>query len=153
MRTRIAAAALAAAALLALTACSSSTNNAERDKSAADIAAAVRNLQTAMQDETTAVSAKDADARAKVENVQLVAQVEQDRLATLAQRAPAATQDFADAAEAWSRAVETSRTAILEQDDESTGAAALMNVTLATKTMDAEAANLHISPWLKLDQY
>ncbi|MFE9967497.1 hypothetical protein [Streptomyces sp. NPDC005525] len=130
------------------TACGS---NAERDKSAADIAKAVRDVQTAMKDETAAVKA--GDARAEVENVQLVAQVQHERLVKLAQRAPAETQDFADAAEAWTRAVETSRAAILERVGEDTSTAALMNVRLSTKNMDAEAADLHIDPWLKLDQY
>ncbi|KOV90641.1 MULTISPECIES: hypothetical protein [unclassified Streptomyces] len=104
-----------------------------------------------MKDETAAV--KTGEARDEVENVQLVAQVESSRLSKLSERAPAETQDFADAAEAWARAVATSRTAILEQADESTSTAAMMNVRLATKTMDSEAADLHVDPWLKLDQY
>ncbi|MFD5522386.1 hypothetical protein [Streptomyces sp. NPDC127066] len=126
-------------------------NDAERDKSKADIAEAVRDLQSAMKDETAAVKA--GDARDEIENVLLVAQVEDKRLATLAARAPAETQDFADAAEAWARAIATSRTATLEQADESTSTLAFANVRLAAKTMDVEAADLEIAPWLKLDQY
>ncbi|MEU6094474.1 hypothetical protein [Streptomyces sp. NPDC047079] len=142
---------LALACLAATTALTACSNNAERDKSVDDIAKAVRDLQSAMKDETKAV--KSGDARDEVESVQLVAQVESNKLSKLSQRAPAETQDFADAAEAWARAVATSRTAILEQADESTSTAAMMNVRLATRTMDAEAADLHVDPWLKLDQY
>ncbi|MFI9600338.1 hypothetical protein ACIHCX_10735 [Streptomyces sp. NPDC052043] len=125
--------------------------NAERDKSASDVAQAVRVLQDAMKEETAAV--KTGNAHDEIENVQLVAQVEHERLAKLAQRAPAETQDFADAAELWSKAVLTSRTAILERVDESTSAAAILNIRLSAKAMDAEAAKLHVDPWLKLDQY
>ncbi|MFJ3281464.1 hypothetical protein [Streptomyces halstedii] len=134
--------------LMAVSACG---GNAERDKSAADIAEAVRDLQGAMKDETAAVKA--GDARDEVENVQLVARVELKELAKLAQRAPVETQDFADAAEGWAQAVLTSRTAVLERVDEGTSTAAFTNVRLATKAMDAEAAELSIDPWLKLDQY
>ncbi|GGS75300.1 hypothetical protein [Streptomyces pseudogriseolus] len=104
-----------------------------------------------MKDETAAVKA--GDARDEVGNVLLVAQVEHKKLTTLAQRAPAETQDFADAAEAWAQSVATSRAATLEQADESTSTVAFANVRLAARTMDAEAADLDIEPWLKLDQY
>jgi hypothetical protein len=145
-------AALITAGLLALTACSSGSNNAERDKSTADITAAVHDLQAALDDETTAVQAKGPDAKDRIEDVQATAHLEHGRLVTLAQRAPTSTQDFADAAEAWSQAVETSRTAILDQADQDTGTAALMNVTLTARTMDQEAAKLHITPWHKAAQ-
>ncbi|MFF0836668.1 MULTISPECIES: hypothetical protein [unclassified Streptomyces] len=147
MKKSGAAIACAVAAMWAITAC----GNPERDKSRDDIAESVRDLQTAMKDETAAVRA--GDARDEVENVLLVAQVEHRKLTTLAQRAPAETQDFADAAEAWAQAVATSRAATLEQADESTSTLAFANVRLATRTMDTEAAELDIDPWLKLDQY
>ncbi|WP_244413795.1 hypothetical protein [Streptomyces hygroscopicus] len=104
-----------------------------------------------MKEETSAVKA--GDARAETENVQLVAQVSHERLTKLAQRAPADTQDFADAAETWAKAVLTSRSAVLAGTDEATGAAAMLNLRLAAKEMDAEASRLHVTPWRRLDQY
>ncbi|MFB7113463.1 hypothetical protein [Streptomyces sp. NPDC056291] len=122
-----------------------------RDKSASDIAQVVRDLQDAIKEERAAVKA--GDARDDVETVQALAQVKHERLAKLAQRAPAETQDFADAAESWSKAVLTSRTAVLEGVDESTRTVAFLKVRLSAQAMDAEAESLHIDPWLKEDQY
>lgn len=148
MKRSRAAFACALLAAVTLTACGS---DAERDKSATDIAESVRKVQSAMKVETAAIKA--GDARAEAEEVQLVSQVEHERLAKLAQRAPAETQDFADAAEEWTQAVHTSRTALLDQADEDTSTVAMLNVRLSAKAMDAEAAELDIEPWLKLDKY
>ncbi|BDH09043.1 hypothetical protein HOK021_02220 [Streptomyces hygroscopicus] len=137
-----------ALASVALAGCGS---DAEVEKSTADVAETVRELQSAMKEETSAVKA--GDARAETENVQLVAQVSHERLTKLAQRAPADTQDFADAAETWAKAVLTSRSAVLAGTDEATGAAAMLNLRLAAKEMDAEASRLHVTPWRRLDQY
>ncbi|QEV30807.1 hypothetical protein CP977_00035 [Streptomyces cinereoruber] len=104
-----------------------------------------------MKLESAAVEA--GDARTEVESVQLASQLELENLRKAANRAPAETQEFADAAEAWAEAVVTSRTAILEGSPESTSTLALTNVRLSEKTMDQEAEELKIKPWLKLDEY
>ncbi|MFD3926522.1 hypothetical protein [Streptomyces sp. NPDC058614] len=116
-----------------------------------DIRASVENIRNEMTLEAKAVDA--GDALTEVESVQLVAQLEAEKLRKYASRAPAETQDFADAAEAWAEAVTTSRTAILEGTAEDTGTAAMMNVRLSEKQMDSEAEELGMDPWLKLDEY
>ncbi|RLV64160.1 hypothetical protein STAN_6980 [Streptomyces sp. CBMAI 2042] len=131
-----------------LTACS---GDAEVDKSISDIRTSVDRIRDEMKLESAAVEA--GDARTEVESVQLASQLELENLRKAANRAPAETQKFADAAEAWAEAVVTSRTAILEGTPESTSTLALTNVRLSEKTMDQEAEELKIKPWLKLDEY
>ncbi|WP_405545599.1 hypothetical protein OG478_35475 [Streptomyces phaeochromogenes] len=75
-----------------------------------------------------------------------------EKLQKYASRAPAETQDSADAAEAWAEAVTTSRTAVFEGAAEDTSTAAIMNVRLSEKQTDSEAEELKIKPWLKLDE-
>lgn len=126
-------------------------NDPEVEKSVSDIRASVDNIRDEMKLESKAVDA--GDARTEVESVQLVAQLEAEKLRKYASRAPADTQDFADAAETWAVAVTTSRTVILEGAAEGTGTAAMTNVRLSEKQMDSEAEELGIEPWLNLDEY
>ncbi|WP_030410340.1 hypothetical protein [Streptomyces sp. NRRL S-1448] len=104
-----------------------------------------------MTKETAAVKA--GDARQETENVQRVAQVDHDRLVQLAERAPADTQNFADAAESWAKAVLSDRSAVIAGARADTGKAATLHIRLAAKKVDSEAARLDITPWHKLDQY
>ncbi|BDM74230.1 hypothetical protein HEK616_77170 (plasmid) [Streptomyces nigrescens] len=97
-------------------------------------------------------AAKGGEAREETENVQRVAQADHDRLATLAERAPADTQNFADAAETWAKAVLADRSAVIAGARAESGKAAMLNIRLAAQKLDSEAARLDITPWHKLDQ-
>ncbi|MFD8543206.1 hypothetical protein [Streptomyces sp. NPDC059649] len=97
-------------------------------------------------------AAKAGDAREETENVQRVAQTDHERLVKLAERAPADTQNFADAAETWAKAVLTDRSAVVAGARANAGKAATLNIRLAAKQLDSEAARLDITPWSKLDQ-
>ncbi|GLX22677.1 MULTISPECIES: hypothetical protein [Streptomyces] len=125
--------------------------SAEAEKSIADVRKSVDRIQGEMKLETKAVAARDA--RTEVESVRLVAQLEADNLKKFASRAPAETQEFADAAQAWAEAVATSRAAIITRAPEATSTAAMLTVRLNTKRMDEEAEELGIDPWLKLGDY
>lgn len=131
-----------------LTACG---DDPEVDKSISDIRTSVDNIRDEIKLESEAVDA--GDARTELESVKLVAQSEVEKLRKYANQAPAETQEFADAAEAWAEAVATSRTAILEGSTESISTLAFANERLSEKTMDSEADELGIEPWLKLDEY
>ncbi|MFF1483128.1 hypothetical protein ACIGZH_01705 [Streptomyces sp. NPDC058319] len=145
MRTRTAAVG-AALLITALTSCGTDTD-AEVQKSTTDIRTSVQHLRDAITDENTAVKAKSDDARTEVENVRLVAQVEAKNLGKYANRAPAKTQDFADAAETWANSIATARTAILDKADTSTSTVAIAVSIRAERQMDQEAAALHVTPW------
>ncbi|MET9587120.1 hypothetical protein ABZY10_29330 [Streptomyces sp. NPDC006539] len=119
----------------------------EIDKSIADVRTSVQHLREAIKDEDEAVKARTADAKEQIENVQLVAQIEHTKLEKYAQRAPAKTQDFADAAENWASTILTARTAILEQVVENLGSAAIANSYMAEDRMDEEAKKLGVTPW------
>ncbi|MEU5010980.1 hypothetical protein AB0G35_11880 [Streptomyces sp. NPDC021749] len=108
-------------------------------------------MQNAMKKE--AAAGKTGGASEETENVQRVAQADHERLVKLAERAPADTQNFADAAETWAKAVLTDRSAVVAGARANTGKAATLNIRLAAQQMDSEAARLHITPWSKLDQY
>ncbi|MFD0269781.1 hypothetical protein ACFVGY_24960 [Streptomyces sp. NPDC127106] len=125
--------------------------SAEAEKSIADVRASVDRIRGEMELESKAVAARDA--RTEVQSVQLVAQLEAENLKKYASRAPAETQDFADAAQTWAAAVATSRAAIIGRAPEATSTAAMLNVRLSAKKMDEEAEELGIEPWLKLVEY
>ncbi|MFE2554715.1 hypothetical protein ACFXGT_01560 [Streptomyces sp. NPDC059352] len=148
IRSRLAAIGLVLVGCILLTACG---DDPEVGKSISDIRTSVDNIRDEIKLESKAVDA--GDARTEVESVKLVAQSEVENLRKYANRAPATTQEFADAAEAWAEAVATSRTAILEGSAESTSTLAFANERLSEKTMDSEAGELGIEPWLKLDEY
>lgn len=140
---RGAAAALAASATLTvLTGCSASD-----EESVKPISQEINSLRAEMEMESEAVHAHDADAKSHIESVKMTAEHVTPKLADLAQEAPSATRDFANAAHAWAKAVLTSRTAILEQADEDISTLAMANVGLAARTLDQEAEELGIDDW------
>ncbi|MEU3348033.1 hypothetical protein ABZ723_24135 [Streptomyces sp. NPDC006700] len=114
-------------------------------KSTTDIRTSVEHLREAMGEETKAVKEKKGDVRARAENVRLVAQIESTNLKKYADRAPAETQKFANAAKSWAESVATAREAMLS--DQETSTIALADSITEERFMDSAAADLHVTPW------
>ncbi|MFB7711573.1 hypothetical protein [Streptomyces sp. NPDC056105] len=142
MRNLIRAAAACGIALVMLVGCGRSD---EAEKSIDDISGSVHDVQGVLVDEKAAVKA--GDARAEVETTQAVAAGELDKLRRFAERAPADTQDFADAALEWTEAVEEYRSALLGGSDSDVAALIGVRVNDKARALNEAAEELDVDNW------
>lgn len=132
--------------LLGVTGCGA---DAEVEKSIRDVRELVEPVRAAWEEEWRAVEAKDPDrVNSAIEETSLLAEASIDDFERAARRAPAETQDFADAAEDWCQAIiDFNRNHQASGGDESAGAVYLAAVYTYHNKMDEAAKKLEVEPW------
>lgn len=140
----------AASLMLLVTGCGRSD---ESEKSITDVTDSVHAIAGVLEDEQKAV--KRGDARDEVEITQVISTSEAAKLSRYADRAPADTADFADAALEWAQALAKSRTELLTKSDPSgdMGALLMVQVNHKAKALNEAAESLDVDGWEPVETF